>query len=64
LSAGSFNIHDDFFGRSFGIRNPAGSLVSTGCFGVGIERWVWALFAQHGIDVDRWPAAARSRLAL
>jgi seryl-tRNA synthetase len=64
LSVASFNVHDDFFGRSFAIRGPDTGFVATACAGAGLERWVWALFAQHGVDLARWPATARGVLGL
>ena len=64
LAAASFNVHEDFFGRSFGIRADEDGFVSTGCVGFGVERWVWALFAQHGTRVDEWPTAVRNGLGL
>ena len=64
LSVGSFNIHEDFFGRSFGIRMSDDGFAATGCVGIGLERWVWALFAQHGLDLARWPESARRVLRL
>ena len=56
LAVASFNLHDDYFGRSFGIRLPDGAPASTGCVGFGIERWVSAFLAYHGADPSRWPA--------
>ena len=64
LSAGSFNIHEDFFGRAFGIHGQTEGFASTGCVAFGIERWVWALFAQHGPNLIAWPKVARVRLGL
>lgn len=64
LAAGSFNVHEDFFGRSFGIHAGDDSVVSTGCTAFGIERWVWALFAQHGAQLADWPRAVRAELGL
>jgi seryl-tRNA synthetase len=64
LAAASFNIHEDFFGRSFAIRGDHDGFVSTGCTGFGIERWVWALFAQHGPAIASWPSSTRAALEL
>ncbi|MEO8587694.1 MAG: aminoacyl--tRNA ligase-related protein [Acidobacteriota bacterium] len=58
LAAASFNIHDDFFGRSFGIRLGDG-FARTGCLGFGVERWVWALFSQFGPRPEQWPERVR-----
>jgi seryl-tRNA synthetase len=54
LAAASFNVHADFFGKSYQVRRGEG-FASTGCVGFGLERWVWALFAQHGPRLESWP---------
>ena len=59
LACGSINLHGRFFGDRFGISAADGGAAATGCIGLGIERWVFAAFAQHGFDPDRWPAAVR-----
>ncbi|MEO8877472.1 MAG: hypothetical protein ABI461_17890 [Polyangiaceae bacterium] len=63
VAAASFNIHGDFFGRSFGITHDEG-FASTGCLAFGVERWVWSLFCQFGVDIARWPNAVRTALVL
>jgi seryl-tRNA synthetase len=57
LAVGSFNFHQDLFGRSLGIALATGAPASTGCAGFGLERLVLAFLAQHGLDRRRWPAA-------
>jgi len=64
LAAASFNVHQEFFGRSFAVRTPEGGFASTGCVGFGLERWVWVLFAQHGPRIAGWPGEVRDALAL
>ena len=59
LACGSINLHGNFFGTRFDIKDAAGEAVQTGCVGLGIERWVLAAFTQHGFDERRWPAAVR-----
>jgi seryl-tRNA synthetase len=59
LAVGSFNLHGSFFGRTFDIRLADGSPAFTGCVGFGIERLVLAIFAQHGLSPERWPAPLR-----
>lgn len=59
VAAASFNLHDDFFGRTFAIADAAGTPAHTGCAAWGLERWVLAAFAQHGFDPARWPAPWR-----
>jgi hypothetical protein len=36
----------------------------TSCVAFGMDRLAVALFANHGIDLARWPASARRALAL
>ena len=54
LAVGSINYHQDFFGRSFAIRTPAGP-AHTGCLGFGYERLALAFLAQHGLSETHWP---------
>jgi seryl-tRNA synthetase len=63
LAAGSFNLHRDFFGSSFGIAHAGGS-AHTACVGFGLERFAWALFAQHGPTLASWPASVLRVLGL
>lgn len=59
LAVGSFNFHDDFFGRNFDItRTGAGPAIS-GCAGFGLERLLYALLNRHGADPDGWPPQIR-----
>lgn len=57
LALGSFNHHQDFFGRSFNIKSASGDPVHTSCVGFGLERLVLAFVAQHGLDRRNWPEA-------
>ena len=64
LAVGSFNFHQDFFGRSLGITGPGGDgPATTGCVGFGVERLAWAFLCQHGPDPAGWPAPARAAVA-
>ena len=58
----SFNHHHDFFGARFAIALPDGGRAHSGCVALGLERWVLAVFAQHGLDERTWPPAARAWL--
>lgn len=62
IAAASFNHHHDFFGTRFGIRLADGTVAHSGCVAFGLERWVLALLAQHGIDARSWPNDAREWL--
>ncbi|MDB4980918.1 MAG: Archaeal seryl-tRNA synthetase-related sequence [Myxococcales bacterium] len=59
IACASFNLHDDFFGRTFSITTRDGHPAWTGCVGWGLERWVLALFAQHGFERADWPSTLR-----
>lgn len=61
LAVGSSNYHQDFFGRSFGIR-AAGSSAHTGCLAFGLERMALAFVAQHGVNERNWPDAVVRRM--
>jgi seryl-tRNA synthetase len=62
IAAASFNHHHDFFGTRFDIMLPTGDAAHSGCVAFGLERWVLALFAQHGVDERLWPDAVRDWL--
>lgn len=59
VAAASFNMHGTFFGDAFGIRDAAGGPAFSGCAAWGVERWVLAVFTQHGFDPTSWPPALR-----
>ncbi len=60
IAAASFNHHHDFFGTRFGIRLADDTPAHSGCVAFGLERWVLALLAQHGVERGAWPNAARA----
>lgn len=58
VAAASSNFHSVTFGKAFHI--TAGTRpVCTGCTAFGLERWIYAIFAQLGLDPARWPAGLR-----
>lgn len=59
LAVGSFNFHQDYFGRSLNINDANGAALSTGCVGFGLERLALACLAQHGLDEGKWPESLR-----
>jgi seryl-tRNA synthetase len=59
LAVGSYNYHQDFFGRSLNITLPDGSPAHTGCVAFGLERVAFAFLAQFGLEPDKWPQAVR-----
>lgn len=59
LAAASSNFHSTTFGKAFNIlsRNRP---VCTGCTAFGLERWIYAVFSQAGLDPASWPEGLRS----
>src|SRR6516165_9426976 len=60
----SFNYHREHFGQVWGLQDSRGELVHTCCVAFGMDRLAVALFANHGLDVTRWPASTRRALDL
>jgi seryl-tRNA synthetase len=58
----SFNLHQEHFGATFGIRLHGGGTASSSCVGFGLERITLALFRAHGMDAAGWPRDVRNRL--
>ena len=63
LAVGSYNYHQDFFGRRLDMRLADSEPAHTGCAAFGLERMVFAFVAQHGIDPAGWPDAIRAGVA-
>ncbi len=61
LAVGSYNYHQDFFGRNLNITLPDGSPAHTGCVAFGLERIAFAFLAQFGLDPAQWPDEVRER---
>jgi hypothetical protein len=59
LAVGSFNYHQDFFGRSLHIQQHSAENAFTACVGFGMERLVWAFLSQYGLDPRDWPRKVR-----
>ena len=55
LAVGSYNYHQDFFGRHLNISLPDGAPAHTGCVAFGLERMAYAYLAQFGLDPKKWP---------
>ena len=60
LAVGSYNYHQDFFGRRLNISLPDGSSAHTGCVAFGLERMAYAFLAQFGLDPTHWPELVRN----
>jgi hypothetical protein len=63
LAVGSFNYHQDFFGRSLRIEQESAEKAFTACVGFGMERLVWAFLAQYGLDPGDWPRKVRESVS-
>jgi len=63
LAVGSYNYHQDFFGRSLNITLPDGSPAHTGCIAFGLERMAFAFLAQYGLNTTDWPEVVRKAMA-
>lgn len=65
LAVGSYNYHQDFFGRALNITLPEGGAgtpgapAHTGCVAFGLERVAFAFLAQYGLDSANWPPYVR-----
>ncbi len=60
----SANYHEDHFGTVFGLTTEDGATAHTACVGFGLERVALALFAEHGMTLDRWPDQVMVMLAV
>ncbi len=58
----SSNCHVDHLTVPFGISSAGGCSAHSACVGFGLERIVLGLFAEHGLDPDRWPHETHKRL--
>lgn len=54
LAVASSNFHSNTFGKAFDIKAGKRSAL-TGCLAFGLERWVFAFFAQYGLEESNWP---------
>jgi len=55
LAVGSYNYHQNFFGRSLNISLADGSHAHTSCIAFGLERLAFAFLSQFGLDPRAWP---------
>jgi seryl-tRNA synthetase len=62
-SAGSFNLHEDYFGTAFGITLKNGQTAFSGCAGFGLERLVFGFLCQYGLEPSGWPPEVARALA-
>ncbi|MGH8218527.1 MAG: amino acid--[acyl-carrier-protein] ligase [Steroidobacteraceae bacterium] len=60
----SFNYHQEHFGATWGLRTDEDQVAHTSCVAFGLDRLGLALFATHGSELARWPAAVGQALSL
>jgi seryl-tRNA synthetase len=60
----SFNYHQDHFGTTWGLQTDAREVAHTACVAFGLDRLGLALFATHGLDLNKWPKIARETLSV
>lgn len=60
VSVGSLNFHGNHFSKAFNIKTTDGELAASGCVGFGLERTVFTVLAQYGLDLSKWPNELRS----
>jgi seryl-tRNA synthetase len=53
MAIASFNLHEQFFGKRFGITLGNGEPAFSACVGFGLERWALALLARLSAD-EAW----------
>jgi seryl-tRNA synthetase len=58
----SFNYHQDHFGLTWDLKTQDGQTAHTACVAFGIDRLAVAVFATHGLEIDRWPNSVRDTL--
>lgn len=62
ISVFSSNFHAASFSKAFNI-TVNGRPAASACIGFGLERFMYALFSQFGLDTNAWPEALRADLA-
>ncbi len=63
LAIGSYNYHQDFFGRHLDMQIPGGAAAHTGCVAFGLERLAYAFLSQYGVQPSGWPAHIRESIS-
>ncbi len=62
IALASFNLHGNFFASRMNIRSASGSALESGCVAFGLERWVLAFLARHGMRMEDWPSPIARRV--
>lgn len=50
FAASSFNLHRDFYTSIYDVRRAGGELAESACMGFGIDRWLYGLVVQKGLN--------------
>lgn len=58
----SVNLHEDHFGKAFGVQLDDGAPAHSACAGFGLERVTLALLWEHGLLPEAWPTDVRAQL--
>ena len=56
IAVGSLNFHGTHFSKAYDLKFEDGSQLVTACMGLGLERALYALLSQMGLNESRWPA--------
>jgi seryl-tRNA synthetase len=60
----SFNYHQAHFGETWRIDTASGDVAHTACVAFGMDRLALAIFAAHGIALEKWPHPVRKALSV
>ncbi len=60
----SFNYHQGHFGETWGIDTADGGVAHTACVAFGMDRFALAIFATHGLDLNKWERRVREALSV
>lgn len=64
IAIASANLHKDHLCHRFEIHGEDGEIATSTCAAFGIERVILCLIAHHGLELEEWPDAVTSELAL
>lgn len=57
IACSSANFHRTHFTKPYNIKNDDGTFCNSACFAFGIERMLYALLSQKGVDPKKWDKA-------
>lgn len=60
LAVSSFNLHRDFYTKTYGVAFEDDVPAESACMGFGIDRWMYGFLAQRGLDPAGWPERVRA----